>query len=64
MSRKDLLRFLSKPAKLLYTIQQTSSSARPDTFNGIGICQFEGHRQLITIPALKAFYLPISTRPP
>ncbi|EFR01243.1 hypothetical protein MGYG_04247 [Nannizzia gypsea CBS 118893] len=84
MSRKDLLRFLSKPANCLWlslltdvclpdldnipkislSIQQTSSSARPDTFTGIGICQVEGHRHLITIPALKAFYFPLSARPP
>ncbi|OJJ69350.1 hypothetical protein ASPBRDRAFT_130834, partial [Aspergillus brasiliensis CBS 101740] len=72
MNPKDLLRYLSKPAKYVspfsVSFAQTSffplsnfkkqilSSARPDTFAGIGIFQHEGFYR--TYPSLAECQLP------
>ncbi|PWY74705.1 hypothetical protein BO83DRAFT_377751 [Aspergillus eucalypticola CBS 122712] len=45
--------------------KQILSSARPDTFAGIGIFQHEGHDDIVTIPFSRGFFLlSLSFRPP
>ncbi|CAK40414.1 uncharacterized protein An09g06060, partial [Aspergillus niger] len=67
MNPKDLLRYLSKPAKyvccrlssflsLFTSSPQILSSARPDTFAGIGIFQHEGFYR--NYPSLAECQLP------
>ncbi|PYH60798.1 uncharacterized protein BO96DRAFT_430708 [Aspergillus niger CBS 101883] len=56
MNPKDLLRYLSKPANLFTSSPQILSSARPDTFAGIGIFQHEGFYR--NYPSLAECQLP------
>jgi hypothetical protein len=49
--------------KFRNTVKQISSSARPDTPHGIGICQSEDQK-IATIPFVKEIFILLSARPP
>lgn len=52
-------------SSFIFQEKQIPSSARPDTFTGIGIFQHEGSIPIVTIPFSRGiFLLSLSFRPP